>query len=156
MHVSRLVVQSWFLKVIYVYVLMQIHNYIIHTQYAVDSSLTYLSVIFYIQNPRWHCEALNLEEFPPLFYKFLTEQAIFDTILLNDLLQFCTRNENHIMQLICIPYATNITRGLYTFYPLFEIYLCTVTFDLMYGQYSIAVSNQERVIVVCVRYILSR
>ena len=26
-----------------------------------------------------------------------------------------------------------ITRGLYTFYPLFEVHLCTVTFDLMYG-----------------------
>ena len=26
-----------------------------------------------------------------------------------------------------------ITRGLYTFYPLFEVHLRTVTFDLMYG-----------------------
>ena len=26
-----------------------------------------------------------------------------------------------------------ITRGLYTFYPFFEIHLCTVTFGLMYG-----------------------
>jgi hypothetical protein len=26
-----------------------------------------------------------------------------------------------------------ITRGLYTFYPLFEVHLCTVTFALMYG-----------------------
>ena len=26
-----------------------------------------------------------------------------------------------------------ITRGLYTFYPLFEVHLCTVTFGLMYG-----------------------
>ena len=26
-----------------------------------------------------------------------------------------------------------ITRGLYSFYPLFEVHLCTVTFDLMYG-----------------------
>ena len=40
-----------------------------------------------------------------------------------------------------------ITRGLYTFYPLFEVHLCTVTFGLMYGKYSRAVSNQERVIV---------
>ena len=29
-----------------------------------------------------------------------------------------------------------ITRGLYTFYPLFEVYVCTVTFGLMYGYYS--------------------
>ena len=29
-----------------------------------------------------------------------------------------------------------ITRGLFTFYPLFEVHLCTVTFGLMYGQYS--------------------
>jgi hypothetical protein len=28
---------------------------------------------------------------------------------------------------------TIITRGLYTFYPLFEVHLCTVTFGLMYG-----------------------
>ena len=28
------------------------------------------------------------------------------------------------------------TRGLYTFYPLFEVHLCTVTFGLMYGYYS--------------------
>ena len=41
-----------------------------------------------------------------------------------------------------------ITRALYkTFYPLFEVHLCTVTFGLMYGYYSRAVSNQERVIV---------
>ena len=26
-----------------------------------------------------------------------------------------------------------ITRGLYTFYPLFEVHLCTVTFGLMNG-----------------------
>ena len=26
-----------------------------------------------------------------------------------------------------------ITRGLYTFYPLFEVHLCTLTFGLMYG-----------------------
>jgi hypothetical protein len=26
-----------------------------------------------------------------------------------------------------------ITRGLYTFYPLFEVHLCTVTFGFMYG-----------------------
>ena len=44
-----------------------------------------------------------------------------------------------------------ITRGLYTFYPLFEVHLCTVTFGLMYGYYSRAVSNQERVIVACLR-----
>ena len=41
-----------------------------------------------------------------------------------------------------------ITRGLYTFFPLFEVHLCTVTFGLMYGQYSRAVSNQEWVILV--------
>jgi hypothetical protein len=45
-----------------------------------------------------------------------------------------------------------ITSGLYTFYPLFKVYLYTVTFGLMYGQYSRAVSNQERVIVVRVQY----
>ena len=28
---------------------------------------------------------------------------------------------------------TIITRGLNTFYPLFEVHLCTVTFSLMYG-----------------------
>ena len=46
------------------------------------------------------------------------------------------------------------TRCLYTFYPLFEVHLCTVTFGLMYGQYSRAVSNQEWVIVVRVQYTL--
>ena len=45
-----------------------------------------------------------------------------------------------------------ITRGLYTFYLLFEVYLCTVTFGLMYGQFSRAVSNQERVTVARVWY----
>ena len=40
----------------------------------------------------------------------------------------------------------NITRGLHTFYPLFEVHLCTVTFGLKYCQYS-RVSNQERVMV---------
>ena len=41
-----------------------------------------------------------------------------------------------------------ITRCLYTFYPLFEVHLFTVTFGLMYDKYSRAISNQERVIVV--------
>ena len=45
-----------------------------------------------------------------------------------------------------------ITRGLYTFYPFFEAHLCTVTFGLMYGYYSRAVSNQERVIGARARY----
>ena len=40
-----------------------------------------------------------------------------------------------------------ITCGLYIFHPLFLVHLCTVTFGLMYGQYSRAVFNQERVIV---------
>ena len=35
-----------------------------------------------------------------------------------------------------------ITRGLYTFYPLFEVHLCTVTFGLMYG-----ISIQERFLI---------
>ena len=39
------------------------------------------------------------------------------------------------------------------FLPTFEVHLCTVTFGLIYGQYSRAVSNQERVIVAQVRYI---
>ena len=42
--------------------------------------------------------------------------------------------------------------GLYTFYPLFEVHLCTVTFGFMYGLFSTAVSNQGRVIVALVRY----
>ena len=46
-----------------------------------------------------------------------------------------------------------ITCGLYTFYLLFEVQLCTVTYVCMYGQYSRAVSNQERVIVARVQYI---
>ena len=40
-----------------------------------------------------------------------------------------------------------VIADLYTFYLLFEFHLCTVTFALMYGQYSKAASNQERVIV---------
>ena len=45
-----------------------------------------------------------------------------------------------------------ITLGLFTFYPLFELHLCTVTFGLVYSR---AVSNQERVIVARVRYYIS-
>ena len=53
------------------------------------------------------------------------------------------------------PYARHYNPWfvLYTFYPLFEVHLCTVTFGLMYGYYSRAVSNQERVIVARVRYL---
>ena len=38
-------------------------------------------------------------------------------------------------QFVKLMYRTRaiITRGLYTFYPLFEVHLCTVTFGLMYG-----------------------
>ena len=49
-----------------------------------------------------------------------------------------------------------ITRGLYTFYPLFVVHLCTVIFGLMYGWYSRLVSNQEQVIVAHVGYIRPR
>ena len=45
-----------------------------------------------------------------------------------------------------------ITCSLYTFYPPFQVNLCTVVFGLMYGKYSIAGSNQEQVIVARVRY----
>ena len=38
-----------------------------------------------------------------------------------------------------------ITHDLYTFYPLLEVHICSVTFGLMYGYYSIVVSNQEQV-----------
>ena len=48
--------------------------------------------------------------------------------------------------------CTIITRGSYTFYPLFEVHLCTVTFGLVYGYHSRAVSNQERVIVAPVQW----
>ena len=48
-----------------------------------------------------------------------------------------------------------ITRGLYTFYPLFEVHLCSMTFGFMYGQYSRAVSNQEGVLVARIWFILS-
>ena len=42
-----------------------------------------------------------------------------------------------------------LTRGLHTFYPLFEVHLCTVTFGLKLYRVSI----QERVIVAGVWYI---
>ena len=45
-----------------------------------------------------------------------------------------------------------ITRSMYTFYPLFEVHLCTATFGLM-KPYSRAVFNQERVIVACAQYL---
>ena len=39
-----------------------------------------------------------------------------------------------------------IIRGLYTFYALFEIHLCTVTFGLKYGLYSRAGYNGARTV----------
>ena len=50
-----------------------------------------------------------------------------------------------------LPYARHYNLRLHTLYPLFEVHLFTVTFGLMYGKYSRAVSNQERVIVARVR-----
>ena len=43
--------------------------------------------------------------------------------------------EQRTIECVFLAYRTRaiITRGLYTFYPLFEVHLCTVTFDLMYG-----------------------
>ena len=58
------------------------------------------------------------------------------------------------MNFIYCTRAIIITRGLYTFYPHFEVHLCTVIFGLMYGYYSRVASNQERIIVVRVRYII--
>ena len=46
-----------------------------------------------------------------------------------------------------------ISRGLYIFYPISKDHLCTVTFGLMYGLYSRAASNQERLMRARVRYI---
>ena len=46
-----------------------------------------------------------------------------------------------------------ITRSLYTFYPLFEVHLCTVTFGLMYGLSLRAACNQERPMMTHVRYV---
>ena len=47
-----------------------------------------------------------------------------------------------------------MTCGFYTIYPLFKVYLCTVTFGLMYGQNSRAVSNQEQIIVARVQHLV--
>ena len=44
-----------------------------------------------------------------------------------------------------------ISRGLYTFYPISKDHLCTMTFGLMYGQYSRAASSQERPMMARVR-----
>ena len=41
--------------------------------------------------------------------------------------------EEEIGKLFSYSTRAIITRGLYTFYPLFEVHLCTVTFGLMYG-----------------------
>ena len=55
-----------------------------------------------------------------------------------------------------------ITRGLYSFYPLFESQkrffkeVFSENSVLMYGYYSRAVSDQERVIMACVRYIVKK
>ena len=40
-----------------------------------------------------------------------------------------------MMQAQSYKYGTRtiITRGMYTFYPLFEVHFCSVTFGLMYG-----------------------
>ena len=50
------------------------------------------------------------------------------------LIQQCLAFSLRLLELSFI-YRTRaiITRGLYTFYPLFEVHLCTVTFGLMYG-----------------------
>ena len=79
-------------------------------------------------------------------------KKVFNGESLNKLSDIHSTVEVH---LIVSKYRTRaiITRGLYTFYPLFEVHLCTVTFGLMYGYYSRAVYNQERVIVARVRYI---
>ena len=44
-------------------------------------------------------------------------------------------DSNYEVRVFTGTYRTHaiITRGLYTFYPLFEVHLCTVTFWLMYG-----------------------
>ena len=44
-----------------------------------------------------------------------------------------------------------LTRSLYTFYTLFEVHICTLTFGIIYVKYSRAVSIPERVIVARVR-----
>jgi hypothetical protein len=65
--------------------------------------------------------------------------------------KFPSKIETAISQILTIRWWSNyrmrtiIASGLYTFYPLFEVHLCTVTFCLMSGFY------QEQAIAACVR-----
>ena len=74
---------------------------------------------------------------------FLSEKHVFSSI----------KPKHDFGFFLDLPYVAIITRGLYTFYPLFEVHLCTVTCGLVNGYHSKAVSNQERVIVAHVQYI---
>ena len=47
-----------------------------------------------------------------------------------------------------------ISRGLYIFYPISKDHLCTVIFGLIYGLYSRAAFNQERLMMARVRYLV--
>ena len=87
------------------------------------------------------CWEDSWEKVPPILSREHRLCTNFFTIKLrqknyhNYVISEIPRNYNILLMPEVSYYRTRaiITRGLYTFYPLFEVHLCTVTFGLMYG-----------------------
>ena len=88
-----------------------------------------------------------------LFSRILKEGFFGTQFVFHTYVGTLTLSKKQKTQLSYIPYARHYNPRFYTFYLIFEVHLCTMTFGLIYGYSSRAVSNQERVIVARVWYI---
>jgi hypothetical protein len=91
----------------------------------------------YFVLPRRSCENLNISR--PFFLNDILLRKIQQPLLLrfDGSAVWAGKQKFKFSQLLPgstrYPTRAIITHGLYTFYPLFEVHLCTVTFGLMYG-----------------------
>ena len=76
-------------------------------------------------------QIINARYYNPWFVYFLPTFWSQKTFFFEG--AFFLKNSNAHIKLGTYRTRTIITRGLYTFYPLFEVHLCTLTFGLMYG-----------------------
>ena len=71
----------------------------------------------------------TIKQFVSLFFAFHGKQTKFVCLLLG---KSTARQSAFGLSDLQVAYRMR-ARGLYTFYPLFELHLCTVTFGLVYG-----------------------
>ena len=101
-------------------------EFLLHNQKAISSSMLVTGLVAAMSNIK-SLKVNKLESIAMSFYYVNFGLSIITSKNLS--------NENKKTHFGILIYRTRviITCGLYTFYPLFEVHLCTVTFGLMFG-----------------------